>query len=504
MSTNINDPAYSDLVDVATNVQSNGLQISVINLAEGDFNFTSSQGLADNAYAIICHGINIFNEQFNLKKWAKVNILDVNTLAGYAPNAFYDRTSLKFFYFADKNGDKIYTALSSDIVSHELGHALLDAIKPEMFNAASIETWAFHEAFGDINSIICALYHDKLIDYVLTETKTDLRKSNIISRVAEQMGVALSKPFSLREAANALKYVNPDALLNKKTIDPNELTKEPHNFSRVMTGTFYEILCCIYEKLGKNKNALIETREYLKKTFYQACMMAPCTSNFFEAFGLAWIKTDQKQGGTHQDILVKVFQDRNIFRAQMLSIEDKEQEQKDRVSTIEQDNMRLEKCKMSISIKDLFADDFSGLDNDNIANMKVQLAVDELYLNDDVVTWQNCCDPVAKAKIAAKGLVKYIFDNNQFGDDENHIWHKDADNNLIRKMFQCDCFMPNYLFPGNPEYNKPYKQKNNSGCCSYGSCGNTDSNPPVVVVKNCNIRYGGYCGSISYNGICKK
>jgi hypothetical protein len=43
------------------------------------------------------------------------------------------------------------------VVCHELGHAILDALKPQLFNVASTEAGAFHEAFGDISAILCAL-----------------------------------------------------------------------------------------------------------------------------------------------------------------------------------------------------------------------------------------------------------------------------------------------------------------------------------------------------------
>ena len=37
-----------------------------------------------------------------------------------------------------------------------LSHALLDAIRPQLWNAASIEVASFHEAFGDISAMLGA------------------------------------------------------------------------------------------------------------------------------------------------------------------------------------------------------------------------------------------------------------------------------------------------------------------------------------------------------------
>jgi len=46
---------------------------------------------------------------------------------------------------------------SPDVVCHELGHALLDSFKPQLFDAASMEVAAFHESFGDMSALLSAL-----------------------------------------------------------------------------------------------------------------------------------------------------------------------------------------------------------------------------------------------------------------------------------------------------------------------------------------------------------
>ena len=59
------------------------------------------------------------------------NRLIVVPHAGYGQNAFYDRRSksLQFYYF-DRGTDRTFTCLSTDIVNHEFGHAVLDGIRP--------------------------------------------------------------------------------------------------------------------------------------------------------------------------------------------------------------------------------------------------------------------------------------------------------------------------------------------------------------------------------------
>jgi hypothetical protein len=496
----LNDPAHPNLIAEVVDSIPFGLQINVSNLQDGNYEFTSPQGLANNTYAVLCHGINMFNSMFGLKKWAIVDILKVNPMAGYEANAYYDRRNLKFFYFT-KDGKKIFTALSADVVSHELGHALLDAIRPDLFSAAAMEAWAFHESFGDINSILCALHHNQLVDYLLQQTDGDLRKSNIVSRVAEEFGVALGRAFSLREAVNNYKYVNPSALPAESN-DDNVICREPHSFSKIMTGIFYDVLCSIYEKLGRNKEALIEARDYCKQTFYKACVIAPCTSNFYYSFCMAWLQEDLKLGSKHKDILEKIFAERNINSVKMMLNSEEIPENKEKTETIMDFNTIVEKFHAVATCEELFSDEATAMSFDHeLAGMKIVLAVDDMYIKDSF-SMQSISEPLSEAKKAAKLLLEYIFNQKLFGKDEVSMWYKDENNTLQRRMFQCDCYMPNYLFPGNPEYNKPYKPKNNTGCCTYGSCTNNTPKPSITVEKNCNIRYSNSCRSTVYRGKC--
>src|SRR3954462_1489525 len=56
-------------------------------------------------------------------------------------NAYYDRQGLHFFH-GSVRGTTVYSGESPDVICHELGHAVLDAVKPELWDAASIEVAA--------------------------------------------------------------------------------------------------------------------------------------------------------------------------------------------------------------------------------------------------------------------------------------------------------------------------------------------------------------------------
>ena len=64
--------------------------------------------------------------------------LEATLDAGEDFNAYYDRQGLKFFH-GSVAGRLVYSGESPDVVCHELGHAVLDAMKPQLFGRSFIE-----------------------------------------------------------------------------------------------------------------------------------------------------------------------------------------------------------------------------------------------------------------------------------------------------------------------------------------------------------------------------
>ena len=138
-------------------------------------------------YYTIINAINMATRYLNrpLTNWSTVPQLVIQPRAGQQLNAFYDRFGIKMFYALDPIEKKmIYTSDSADVFRHEIGHAILDAIRPDLFNMQSMEIWAYHESFGDQNAIMNILQYDIVLDYVLKETNGDIRKNNCVSKIA--------------------------------------------------------------------------------------------------------------------------------------------------------------------------------------------------------------------------------------------------------------------------------------------------------------------------------
>ncbi|MCC6611717.1 MAG: hypothetical protein IT515_18850 [Burkholderiales bacterium] len=179
-------------------------------------------------------------------RWEVGARLPVDLDHGVDLNAYYDRVGLRFFH-GTAGGRTVYSGESADVVCHELGHALLDSIKPQLWDAASIEVAAFHESFGDMSAILTALQLPSLRQAVLTETGGVFYRSSRLSRLAEQLGWAIRQEYPtaadrdcLRNAVNSFFYRDPHTLPSSGPA--TTLSSEPHSFSRVFTGGFFEAL----------------------------------------------------------------------------------------------------------------------------------------------------------------------------------------------------------------------------------------------------------------------
>lgn len=151
-------------------------------------------------------------EDFN----AFYNPADVSLNFGYTPSP-YRRTP-------------IYTCLSHDIVVHELGHAVLDHVRPRL-SFFSPDAGALHESFGDLLQLFAALQHEPVARRVFADSGGDLSRPSALSRMGEELGIGLfgtGFPYG-RSALDRVAY-GPDA--------PWEF----HDRSVIWTGAVYELM----------------------------------------------------------------------------------------------------------------------------------------------------------------------------------------------------------------------------------------------------------------------
>jgi hypothetical protein len=92
-------------------------------------------------------------------RWARstpLRKLDLEPNEGIDLNAYYNGQSISFFEYTT-GAKTTWSGESTDVVAHEAGHGVLDAIRPELWDSPYLEAAAFHEAFGDCTAIFAAL-----------------------------------------------------------------------------------------------------------------------------------------------------------------------------------------------------------------------------------------------------------------------------------------------------------------------------------------------------------
>ncbi|MBY0274350.1 hypothetical protein K2Z84_03340 [Candidatus Binatia bacterium] len=154
--------------------------------------------------------------------------------ANYGRNAFYDRGTgaIHFLYFEGSSAP-VFTCLSHDIVTHELGHAVLDGLKPYYNEISSAQTAAFHEYFGDVMAIASSLTFRELVVRVAGDAPPELPE--LIGRIGEE--------FASTDGRSSLR----DASVRRTMADVKG-NREEHDLSQVLTNVFYELLVALYPK----------------------------------------------------------------------------------------------------------------------------------------------------------------------------------------------------------------------------------------------------------------
>ena len=265
-------------------------------------------------------GADFWAPVLGLNAWQPGKVLPVSLDKGVDLNAYYDRTELAFFHEAVQ-GITYYSGESPDVVCHEMGHACLDAHRPELWDAPFVEAGAFHESFGDMSAILSALQLPQVRAKVLASVAA--HKSNALSRCAEQLGAAirLVAPDAvdkdcLRNAYNAFKYVDPQTLPDDAPA--TALCAEVHSFSRVFTGAFYEILSGMLRARSKKpKDAdLVAVAKDLALLLSDATAAAPVQPDYYAQVAAHMIDADASRfSGRYREVLAEVFVDRRIVPA---------------------------------------------------------------------------------------------------------------------------------------------------------------------------------------------
>jgi hypothetical protein len=238
-----------------------------------------------NAYAISVRAIELVEMELgHAIRWGfDASRLIVLPHAGYLANAFYseDTHSLQFYSFFSPGVEDVYhTSLSHDIVAHETGHAILDAVRDRYTEGLHPETAAVHEAVGDLTALFAALSYKSILE----KSAEAMRESNFISDIAEHF------EGNHKALRNFLKGPQPEEYWKNTT--------SPHDLSLKLSTAIYDALCALQEgriKSGENDRvkALKLARRALQRMVVRGLDYLPPADGTFKDFGVAILTADR-------------------------------------------------------------------------------------------------------------------------------------------------------------------------------------------------------------------
>ncbi len=164
----------------------------------------------------------------------------------HGANAFFspDLHAILFGYFrADRNnpgqnmpGQNIFTCLSHDIIVHEMTHAIVNRLRKYFLEPSNKDVIAFHEGFSDIVALFQHFTYRDLLRDEIQKVRTDIRRDNMLVKMAQQFGEATGRGRELRSA------------LGKEHARLDDSIIEPHRRGSVLVAAVFDAFFAIYQR----------------------------------------------------------------------------------------------------------------------------------------------------------------------------------------------------------------------------------------------------------------
>jgi hypothetical protein len=164
-------------------------------------------------------------------------------------NAYFDptRKAILFGYYrADANdpganlpGQVIFTCLSSDIIAHEVTHALVHRLRPYFAEATNRDVFAWHEAFADLIALFQHFAYREVVIEAIASTSGSLGKGlengRALFDLASEFGHSTGRGAALRSA------IDPD-VPTEQLRNPDRFNRatEPHERGAIFVGAVFD------------------------------------------------------------------------------------------------------------------------------------------------------------------------------------------------------------------------------------------------------------------------
>jgi hypothetical protein len=243
--------------------------------------------------------------------WQDGRSLSVFPDDGEDLNAYYDRKRSgrpeRISFFHRKIGNKTYlSGASTDVVAHEAGHAILDAIRPDFWTSFRFEVNSFHEAFGDCIAIVTALHDQASRQAILA----NVASTNLVETTAEELAAAIKKAFTghnagvPRRARNDFNWGPQGSIPDSG--GPGVLIYEEHSFGQVFSGCFYDTIVNIFSGLSsQSEDSLLQATQTAGRLLVNAVQQAPQRAQYFREVGRVMILIDEEENGAANRLAIR-------------------------------------------------------------------------------------------------------------------------------------------------------------------------------------------------------
>ena len=160
-------------------------------------------------------------------------------------NAYYspEKKALLFGYFPARDdtggattpGSMVFACLSSDIIAHEMSHALLDGLHRRFQEASNPDVPAFHEGFADIVALFQHYMLTDLVRFEIARQRGSLSALTLLGGLAQQFGEATSQRGPLRD------YL-------KSELPSYTTAKEVHDRGSILVSAVYKAFLNIVDR----------------------------------------------------------------------------------------------------------------------------------------------------------------------------------------------------------------------------------------------------------------
>jgi hypothetical protein len=168
-------------------------------------------------------------------------------------NAYYDKAAgaLRFGYYeaasrvAGNNvpGGSVFTALSHDIVAHEMTHALLDGLRAHFAVPTGPDVLAFHEAFADLVAVFQHFSYPQVVLAALRHSRGDLRGAALLVDIGRQFGHTTVGAEGARSLRTAF-----DVRAASGTPRRYDANLKPHDLGSVLVEALFAAFAAVFDR----------------------------------------------------------------------------------------------------------------------------------------------------------------------------------------------------------------------------------------------------------------